>query len=562
MSSTIPRKRIDVLLEMFGRFRRMQPRRQARARRWSVDARAAAARRAAERDRRARAASVSRAAATRRAVPARVGRRAAVRSRRIWIARRRSDGLRHTRDCERHPSAARSGRHRRAVLLRPATSAAGPTRSRSSSASRRDPAARERRRCRVPQRAPRSSTGGGTPRRWPRSTCSRSRGSAHRESASPRKVLSAGEGRHGDDPRAHLRAHRAARAESRARRNSRPSTVEERHGSIEVLRVAALMPASAPSPSARGCRSILRAKTPTSSCCTSRIRWPSSRIFLRAQGPAHRLVSQRRDSPELALPAVLSPVPSLRALPCRAHRRLVADARCIRPGAAGLSGEVQGHPIRRRSAGVLPIWKRPSQRAGEIRREANQPIVLFVGRLVPYKGVDVLLEALKGLDAVALIVGEGPLRARLEEQARELGVCRVSVRFLGAVDDDELAALYRACNIFVLPSVTRQEAFGVVQLEAMAAGKPVVSTDLGTGVGMGESSTARRVTSFRRATPARCARPSRGCSAIAALQKSMGEAAAKRIRSALYARADDRRHARAVSRRHRNRRPWQNGCLT
>ena len=65
---------------------------------------------------------------------------------------------------------------------------------------------------------PRSSTGGGMRRRWLRCTCSLSRGSAHRESASPRKVLSAGEGRHGDHPRAHLRAHGAARPESRARR--------------------------------------------------------------------------------------------------------------------------------------------------------------------------------------------------------------------------------------------------------------------------------------------------------------------------------------------------------
>jgi rhamnosyl/mannosyltransferase len=57
------------------------------------------------------------------------------------------------------------------------------------------------------------------------------------------------------------------------------------------------------------------------------------------------------------------------------------------------------------------------------------------------------------------------------------------VKFLGEVRDVELEALYRACDLLVLPSVTRQEAFGVVQIEAMSHGKPVVCTELGTGVG-------------------------------------------------------------------------------
>jgi rhamnosyl/mannosyltransferase len=122
------------------------------------------------------------------------------------------------------------------------------------------------------------------------------------------------------------------------------------------------------------------------------------------------------------------------------------------------------------------------QRAAAIRSTSRDPIVLFVGRLVAYKGVDVLIEALRDLPAAAFIVGDGPQRAALAAKARSAGVAD-RCRFLGEVSDQELAALYRACDVFVLPSVTRQEAFGVVQIEAMARGKPVISTDLGTGTG-------------------------------------------------------------------------------
>jgi rhamnosyl/mannosyltransferase len=123
-----------------------------------------------------------------------------------------------------------------------------------------------------------------------------------------------------------------------------------------------------------------------------------------------------------------------------------------------------------------------AQRASNIRSGESWPIVLFVGRLVRYKGVDVLIEAMRGISASAVIVGDGPERRDLQNRARALGLSD-RVKFLGEVSDDELAALYRACDLLVLPSVTRQEAFGLVQLEAMAAGKPVISTDLGTGAG-------------------------------------------------------------------------------
>jgi lipopolysaccharide/colanic/teichoic acid biosynthesis glycosyltransferase len=109
------------------------------------------------------------------------------------------------------------------------------------------------------------------------------------------------------------------------------------------------------------------------------------------------------------------------------------------------------------------------------------PTVLFVGRLVAYKGVDVLLRAMSGVPASLVVVGDGPLRGSLEALAQELGVA-ASVRFLGHVSDAERVEWYRRADLLVLPSVSRQEAFGMVQIEAMFAGRPVVSTALPTGV--------------------------------------------------------------------------------
>src|SRR5215207_7920837 len=101
--------------------------------------------------------------------------------------------------------------------------------------------------------------------------------------------------------------------------------------------------------------------------------------------------------------------------------------------------------------------------------------------MVPYKGLDVLMKSMVDVDASLVLVGDGPQRAALETLARELGVAH-KVLFAGEVDDDDLLAWYHACDLFVLPSTTRAEAFGVVQTEAMACGKPVISTALPTGV--------------------------------------------------------------------------------
>lgn len=132
---------------------------------------------------------------------------------------------------------------------------------------------------------------------------------------------------------------------------------------------------------------------------------------------------------------------------------------------------------------VIPFGFDPGRFATGIQAPPNpHPTVLFVGRMVEYKGIDILLRALAGLEGVhAMMVGDGPRRLALQELAGDLGLAgRVS--FEGEVSDERMAELYAACDLFVLPSVTRAEAFGLVQLEAMAAGKAVVSTAVPTGV--------------------------------------------------------------------------------
>jgi glycosyltransferase involved in cell wall biosynthesis len=122
-----------------------------------------------------------------------------------------------------------------------------------------------------------------------------------------------------------------------------------------------------------------------------------------------------------------------------------------------------------------------AERAATLRQSLNGPVLLFVGRLVGYKGVEVLLRALPGLHAHTVIVGDGPLRDVLSHSARELGLAD-RVQFVGEVSDEELLAWYYAGDALVLPSTSRQEAFGLVQLEAMLCGRPVISTNLPTGV--------------------------------------------------------------------------------
>lgn len=115
------------------------------------------------------------------------------------------------------------------------------------------------------------------------------------------------------------------------------------------------------------------------------------------------------------------------------------------------------------------------------RLAGSRPLLFFLGRLVYYKGVDVLIEAMRNLDAHLVIGGEGPLRSELEHATQVAGLTS-KVTFAGNISPKELPHYYQAADLFVLPSTDTSEAFGMVMLEAHASGTPVVSTDLPTGV--------------------------------------------------------------------------------
>lgn len=113
-------------------------------------------------------------------------------------------------------------------------------------------------------------------------------------------------------------------------------------------------------------------------------------------------------------------------------------------------------------------------------RELYGPrMVLGVGRLVYYKGFKHLIRASKFFDGHVVIVGCGPLYEALKQDAEDQGV---SDRVTLLTDVMDVRPYYHAADVFALPSVARSEAFGIVQLEAMACGKPVVNTSLDTGV--------------------------------------------------------------------------------
>ena len=121
----------------------------------------------------------------------------------------------------------------------------------------------------------------------------------------------------------------------------------------------------------------------------------------------------------------------------------------------------------------------PQYRVENYFGQEDKKAVLFVGRLAEIKGVKYLIEAMKNVDANLYVVGDGPLRPELEDQAKSMS----NVIFLGSKNHKELKSIYASADIFCMPSVTAkdgdQEGFGLVMLEAMASGLPVVASNSG-----------------------------------------------------------------------------------
>jgi rhamnosyl/mannosyltransferase len=135
---------------------------------------------------------------------------------------------------------------------------------------------------------------------------------------------------------------------------------------------------------------------------------------------------------------------------------------------------------------VIPFGIRPEPfqcydevAVSKIRRQFGSRLLLSTGRLVYYKGFEYLIQAMTDIEGRLLIIGDGPLRPALQQKIDRLGLSD-RVVLLGNVPD--VVPYYQACDLFVLASVERSETFGMVQLEAMACGKPVVNTRIASGV--------------------------------------------------------------------------------
>ena len=256
--------------------------------------------------------------------------------------------------------------------------------------------------------------------------------------------------------------------------NDSPRTVRERVDGVDVTRLGSLgtLRSTTICP---GMPRAIRGRSPD----LVHLHWPnpSAALSLLLSGYRGRLVATYHSDVvrQRFLGAMFDPILD------RFLRRCSAII-CTSPDYMGSSRVLARHRDRCRvlpfSIAASPLERFDPVAVAAIRDRYGPRMVLAAGRLVSYKGFIHLLRAMTHVDGRLVLVGSGPLHDALLRERRLLSL-ESKVTVLGEVPD--LVPYYHACDVFVLPSVTRAEAFGLVQLEAMACGKPVVNTALGTG---------------------------------------------------------------------------------
>ncbi len=182
------------------------------------------------------------------------------------------------------------------------------------------------------------------------------------------------------------------------------------------------------------------------------------------------------------------PVARFRAEPAEADlARLRAQIAAVFPHERSASSDADSAVLGiEASAGLSVQQIQPTQTPGDSSsttptpRHPDTPLLLFVGRLRYYKGLDWLIRALPQTPARLVVAGIGSMEAEWRALAAEVGVTD-RIAWLGEVPDADLPTLYHLADLFVLPASQPSEAFGLVQVEAMAAGVPSICTELGTG---------------------------------------------------------------------------------
>jgi glycosyltransferase involved in cell wall biosynthesis len=199
------------------------------------------------------------------------------------------------------------------------------------------------------------------------------------------------------------------------------------------------------------------------------IAWGNSSFLRRMTAPIGLAMINRMEAECLRRPGVITAL-SQYSIDCigRIHGEDVANTVRLIPGWVDTSR-------------FIPVADRERAKA-RLGWPRDIPILFTLRRLAARMGLDRLLCAshrllAEGLRFHLLIGGSGPLRGRLEEQARALGLGK-SVTFLGHVEDRELPLAYAACDAFVLPTA-ELECFGLIALEALSAGRPVLATPVG-----------------------------------------------------------------------------------